>query len=66
MYQMGFVCVLSTAGGAHLANSYGGCDDRGSPFRAEAVGILSVSLFIALLTKHKSKQTSRSYTYLKI
>ena len=30
MHQMNFEWVLSTAGGVHLATSYGGCDGRGS------------------------------------
>ena len=44
MHQMSFGWVLSTAGGVHLATSYGGCDGRGSLLRAEAVGMLSLSL----------------------
>ena len=30
MYQIIYGWVLSTAGGLHLAKSFGGCDDRGS------------------------------------
>ena len=30
MHQMNFGLVLSTAGGVHLATSYGECDGRGS------------------------------------
>ena len=42
MHQMNFGWVLSTAGGVHLATSYGGCDGRGSSLRAEAVGMLFI------------------------
>ena len=31
---------------------YGGCDGRGSLLQAEAVGMLSISIFIALLAKY--------------
>ena len=53
MHQMSFGWVLSTAGGVHLAKSYGGCDGRGGLLRAEAVGMLSILLFIALMAKHR-------------
>ena len=49
---MSFRQVLFTAGGVHLATSYGGYDDRGSSSRVEAVGMLSISLFIAPLTRY--------------
>ena len=52
-HEMSFGWVLATANGKHLARSYGGCDGRGSSLRAEAVGISSISLFIALMAKHK-------------
>ena len=52
MYQMSFDWVLSMAGGVHLATSYGKCDGRGSSLQAEAVGMLSISLFIVLLAKY--------------
>ena len=63
MHQMSFGWVLSTAGGVHLATSYGGCDGRGSSLRAEAVGILSISLFIALMAKY-SKRTNIKIVYV--
>ena len=56
MHQMSFGWVLSTAGGVHLATSYGGCNSRESSLQAEAVRMLSISLFIALLVKY-SKRT---------
>ena len=55
MHQMSFGWVLSTAGGVHLATSYGGCDGRDSLLRAEAVGMLSISIFIALLEKYSNR-----------
>ena len=51
-HQMNFDWVLSTTGGVHLVTSYGGCNCRGSSLRAEVVGMLSISLFIALLEKY--------------
>ena len=51
---MSFGWVLSTADGVHLATSYGGCDGRGSSLRAEAVGMLSISLVIVLMAKYSN------------
>lgn len=39
----------------HLAKSFGECDGRGSSLRAEAVGMLSILIFIALMTKHQER-----------
>ena len=63
MHQMSFRSILSTAGGVYLATSYGGCDGRGSLLRAEAVGMLSISLFIALMAKY-SKRTNIKIVYV--
>ena len=63
MHQMSFGWVLSTADGVHLATSYGGCDGRGSSLRAEAVGMLSISIFIALMAKY-SKRTNIKIVYV--
>ena len=52
MHQMSFGWVLSTADSVHLATSYGGCNGRGSLLWAEVVGMLSISLFIALMAKY--------------
>ena len=52
-HQMSFGWVLATADGKHLARLCGGCDGRGSSLRAEAVGMLSISLFIALKAKYR-------------
>ena len=54
-HQMSFGLVLATADGVHLVRSCGGCDGRGSSLRAEAVGMLSISIFIALMTKYRSR-----------
>ena len=61
--QMSFGWVLSTTGGVNLATSYGGCDGRGSLLHAEAVGILSISIFIALMAKY-SKLTNIKIVYI--
>ena len=63
MHQMSFGWVLSTAGGVHLSTSYGGCDGRGSSLQVEAVGMLSISIFIALLAKY-SKRTNIKIVYV--
>ena len=62
-HQMSFGWVLATADGVHLAKSCGGCDGRGSSLRAEAVGMLSISIFIALMAKHR-KQTDIKIVYI--
>ena len=54
MHQMSFGWVLSTADGVHLVTSSGGCDGRGSSLRAEAVGMLSISLVIVLMAKYSN------------
>ena len=63
MHHTSFGWVLSTTGGVHLATSYGGCDGRGSSLQAEAVGMLSISIFIALLAKY-SKRTNIKIVYV--
>ena len=60
MYWMIFSWVLSMVKGLHLEDSFGGCDGRDSLLQAEAVGMLSISIFIALMAKH------RNCTYIKI
>ena len=55
MHQVSFGWVLSTTDSVHLATSYGGCDDRGSLLRAEAEGMLSISLVIALMAKYSNR-----------
>ena len=62
-HHMSFGWVLSTADGVHLATLYGGCDGRGSLLRAEAVGMLSISLSIALMVKY-SKRTNIKIVYV--
>ena len=61
MHQMSFGWVLSTVGGVHLVKSYGGCNGRGSSLRAEAVGMLSISLFIALFVKHRNQTNIKNH-----
>ena len=50
------------AKGLHIAKSFGGYDGRGSSLRAEAVGMLSILIFIALMAKHR-KQTNIKVVY---
>ena len=45
---------MSTADCVHLATSYGGNDGRGSLLRADAVGMLSISLVIVLMAKYSN------------
>ena len=61
MHQMSFGWVLLTADGVHLVTSYGGCAVRGSSLRAEAVGMLSFSLVIALLAKIQQSYEYQNY-----
>ena len=63
MPGMSIKLVLSTAGGVHLISSYDGCDGKGSLLQAEIVGILSISLFTALLAKY-SKQANIKIIYV--
>ena len=53
MHQMSFDWVLSTAGGLHLAKTYGEYDDRDSSLRVEEVGMLSMLLFISLMENYR-------------
>ena len=63
MQQMIFEWILTTAGGVHLVSSYGGYNGRGSSLRAEAVGMLPISIFIVLLAKY-SKRTIIKIVYV--
>ena len=54
MHQMSFGWVLSTVKGLHLAKSFGRCEGQGSSLQAEAVGILSSLVFVALMTRHRN------------
>ena len=63
MHQTSFRWVLSTAGGVHVATLYGGYDGRGSLLRVEVVGMLSISIVIALLVKY-SKRTNIKIVYV--
>ena len=57
------VVVLFLNDGVHWKTSYGGCDGRGSLLRAEAIGMLLISLFIALMAKY-SKRTNIKIVYV--
>ena len=41
--------------GGQLAKSFGSCDGRGNSLRAEAVGMLGISPFVALMAKHRNR-----------
>ena len=47
----------------HLAKSYDGYDGRDSSLQSEAVGMLSLSIFIALMAKHR-KRTDLKIKYV--
>ena len=63
MHQMSFGWVLLMAKGLHLTKSFGGCDGRGGSLRAEAVGMLSFSIFVARMVKHR-KRTNIKIKYV--
>ena len=54
IHQMIFDWVLESAEGQHLAKSCSGCDGRGNSLCAEAVGMLSISIFVVLMAKHRN------------
>ena len=60
---MSFGWVLPTTRDVHLATSYGGCDGRGNSLQAEAVGMLSILISIALMVKY-SKRTNIKFVYV--
>ena len=53
--QMSCGWVLSTAGGLCLAKSYGRCNGRDNSLQVEAVGMLSILIFIALMAKNRKR-----------
>ena len=55
MHQMSFGWVLALAKGQYLAKSFCGCDGRGNSLRAESVGMLPISIFVALMAKHRNR-----------
>ena len=38
-----------------MAKSFGGCNGRGNSLRAEAVGMLLISIFVVLMAKHRNR-----------
>ena len=54
VHQMSCGWVLLTVRGLYLAKPSGGCDDRGISLQVEVVGTLSISIFIALMVKHRN------------
>ena len=52
-----------TAKRLHLAKPFGGCDKRGNSLQAEAVGMLSILIFVALMAKHR-KRTNIKIKYV--
>jgi hypothetical protein len=51
-YNMSFGWILSTPDGVRLVGGAGPCNGRGNSLRAEDAGMLSVSLFLSILTKY--------------
>jgi hypothetical protein len=51
-HDMSFGWILSTPTGDRLAAAAGPCNGRGNSLRAEGAGMLSVTMFIALITKY--------------
>jgi hypothetical protein len=49
---MSFGLILSTLDGVRLVGAAGPCNGRGNSLQAEAAGMLSVTLFIAILAKY--------------
>ena len=51
-HNMSFGWILSTPDGVRLVGAAGPCNGRGNSLRAEGAGMLSVTLFLAILTKY--------------
>lgn len=51
-HDMSFGWILSTPTGHRLAAATGPCNGRGNSLRAEGAGMLSVTMFVALMTKY--------------
>ena len=51
-HNMSFGWILSTPSGERLAAAAGPCNGRGNSLRAEGAGMLSISMFIALIIKY--------------
>ena len=51
-HNMSFGWILATPSGLRLVGAAGPCNGRGNSLRAEGAGMLSVTLFIAILTKY--------------
>ena len=52
---MSFGWVLLTRKGLHLARSFGGCDGQRRSLQAEAVGMLYILIFVALMAKNRNR-----------
>jgi hypothetical protein len=51
-HDMSFGWILATPSGNRLAAAAGPCSGRGNSLRAEGAGMLSITMFIALIIKH--------------
>jgi hypothetical protein len=51
-HDMSFGWILATPTGKRLAAAAGPCNGRGNSLRAEGAGMLSVTMFLALMTKY--------------
>ena len=54
---------MTTPEGKHLVQSYGPANGRGNSLRAEAVGMLSISIFVALIAKYKNRTDLMSNSF---
>lgn len=55
IHNMSFGWVLTTSKGKRLVQSYGPANERGILLRAEAVVMLSISIFVASIAKYKDR-----------
>ena len=56
LYQIRFGWVFVSAKGQYSAKSFGECDGRGNSLRLIAVGMLSISIFVALIKNTETIQ----------
>jgi hypothetical protein len=58
-HDMSFGWILATPTGERLAAAAGPCNGRGNSLRAEGAGMLSVTMFIALIIKYLEVETMK-------
>ena len=60
-YSMTFSWVLSTPDGKRLATAAGNCQGRESSLRAEATGMLSALVFMAMIQLYRRRNIHNQY-----